>query len=98
MKEIKCIVENIKDAIHDADRYAKLALEYKDVDRALADSYWKIANNELDAINQMHSHAVRMINASQEKPPAMVAVWEYEHKNKIEWVTRIKAALDMYKS
>ncbi len=101
MQIIKDIVMDIKDEIKDADRYAKMAVQYKDDDRQLADTFAKIATMRLDAITMLHSHAARIMKAYKaehgETPVAMQAVYNYEHENQIEWVAKIKALLEMYR-
>lgn len=68
------------------------------MDKLFADTAAKIAAAELDHVNLLHAHAAKLAKESPEKPPAMMAVYEYEHRNQIEWVARIKAMLDMYKT
>lgn len=100
MKVIKEIVMSIKDEIHGAEKYAKLATRWKFEDRALADTFAKMASMELDHVNALHAHAVRLIKAynasGKETPVAMQAVWDYEHENMIEWIARINVLLNMY--
>lgn len=100
MKIIKEIVMSIKDEIHGAEKYAKLATRWKSEDRALADTFAKMAAMELDHVNSLHAHAVRLINIQKAKgaevPVPMQAVWDYEHENQVEWVAKINVLLDMY--
>ena len=102
MKAIKCIIKSIKEEIEGAEEYAKKATEYKDSDRLLADTYAKMAATELDHVNSLHAHAVRLIKehkaTGKETPAAMQAVWDYEHENQVEWVAKIKMLLEMYRS
>lgn len=101
MKIIKHIVEDIREEMEGAEHYAKLATEYKDTDRELADNYAKMANVELDHVNLLHGQAVRLIKeqkaAGVETPAAMQAVWDWEHGKMIDTVARIKTMLSMYR-
>lgn len=101
MKQIKMIVRDIKDEIQGATHYAKLATQYKDTDKALADAYYTMANQELSHVDALHGQAVRMIKAYQatgkEVPAAMQAVWDWEHENQVDDVARVRALLDAYK-
>lgn len=101
MKQIKTIVKDIKEELEGATHYAKLATQYKDTDKVLADTYYSIANQELGHIDALHAQAVRMIKAYQatgkEVPVAMQAVWDWEHENQIDDVARVRALLDAYK-
>lgn len=100
MKVIKEIVGSIKKEIKAAEFYAKMAIQWKSDDRALADTFEKMSRQELEHINMLHAHAVRIINAYKQQgktvPPAMQAVWDYEHENQIEWVTRVNLLLTQY--
>ena len=101
MKIIKNIVENIREEMEGAEHYAKLATQYKDEDRALADTYCKLADAELSHVDALHSQAVRLIRDQKEKgvevPAAMQAVWDWEHEKMVDGVARIKAMIAMYK-
>lgn len=102
MKVIKTIVENIEEETDGAENYAKLATQYKETDKLLADTYAKLAGVELDHVNLLHDQAVRIIKdwkakTGEEPPASMQAIWEYEHERSIDKVAKIKALLEMYK-
>ena len=59
MKQIKCLVKDIRDEMEGAEHYAKLAVQYKDTDRTLADTYAKMSEAELGHVDLLHSQAVR---------------------------------------
>lgn len=102
MKIIKMLVEQIEDEACGAEEYAKLAMQYKEEDKLLADNYAKMAEVELQHVDLLHAQVVRIIKAWQAKgnetPPAMAAVYDYVHKNQIDKVARIKFLLNLYKS
>lgn len=101
MKIIKHIVEDIKDEMDGAEHYAKLAVQYKSEDRALADNYAKMAEAELGHVTSLHDQAVRLItqqkNSGVTTPPSMQAVWDWEHEKMVDTVARIKVILSMAK-
>lgn len=101
MKVIKTIVEDIRDELDGAEHYAKLATQYKDENRALADSYAKLAEAELGHVNSLHEQAVRIIKeqraAGVEPPASMKAVWDWEHDKMVDNVSRIHTILNMYR-
>lgn len=100
MKIIKEIVHSIKEEIHLAEDYAKMATKWKAEDRSLADTFDKMARQKLENINLLHTHVVRIINSYKQQggevPTAMQAVWDYEHENMIEWIARINVLIGMY--
>lgn len=98
MKQIKQIVEDIREELDGAEHYAKLATQYKDTERMLADTYAKLASVELDHVTALHTQAVRMIKEETEPAPAaMQAVWDWEHEKMVDTVARIRTMLDMYR-
>lgn len=101
MKTIKVIVEDIREEMTGAEHYAKLATQYKDSDKPLADMYAALAQQELGHVDTLHVQAARIIKSAQaggkEAPPAMQAVWDWEHTLMIDTVTKIKMLLDSYK-
>lgn len=102
MKIIKNLVEDIKEELEGAEHYAKLATQYKDEDRALADVYAKLAGVELDHVDALHGQAVRLIKdykatSGKETPAPMQAVWDWEHGKMVDTTARIKTMLEMYR-
>ena len=102
MKIIKHLVEDIQEELEGAEHYAKLATQYKDEDRELADTYAKLAGVELDHVNALHGQVVRIIKAwkatsGKETPAAMQAVWDWEHGKMVDTESRIKTMLSMYR-
>ena len=101
MKTIKIIVEDIQEELEGAEHYAKLATQYKDEDRVLADTYARLAEIELGHANALHEQAVRIIkeykSAGNQSPVAMQAVWDWEHKKAIDTTAMVKQLLAMYK-
>lgn len=102
MKLIKTLVEDIKEELEGAEHYAKLATQYKDEDKALAENYAKMAEAELGHVNALHAQGVRIIKDwkatnGKEPPASMSAIWDYEHNNMIEKIAQIKMLLSMYR-
>lgn len=101
MKIIKNLVEDIEEELEGAEHYAKLATQYKDEDRELADTYAKLANVELEHVDALHGQAVRLIKAQKaagvETPAPMQAVWDWEHGKMVDTTARIKTMLTMYR-
>lgn len=98
MKQIKQIVKDIEEEMEGAEHYAKLATQYKDSDKQLADTYAKLSSVELDHVTALHTQAVRMIREITEPAPAsMQTVWDWEHEKMLDTVARIRVMLDMYR-
>lgn len=103
MKIIKHLVEDIREELEGAEHYAKLATQYRDEDRGLADAYSKLAEAELGHVDALHAQVVRLIQEYKASnkgpvPAAMQAVWDWEHERMIDTITRVRALLSTYKT
>lgn len=99
MKIIKQLVEQIEDELCVAEEYADLALKHKDTQKSLADTYYRLATQELDHSATLHDEAVAQIQAyTGVVPEAMQAVWDWEHEQAIEREKEIRIALQMYRN
>lgn len=101
MRKIAIIADKIRDEIKGAEEYAKLALEYKALDKAMADTAWTAASQELGHVDLWHTQVARMIKeqsaTGKEVPAGMMEVYEFEHKKQIDDVMRVKMMLDQYR-
>lgn len=99
MKKIKELNDNIFDELHDAEKYAKLAMEYKDEDPTLSRNYLQKSKEELVHADGLHSDVVRVIKeyrAEHGEPPApMMAIYNWEHGKAIDKTARIRALQNM---
>lgn len=102
MRIIKVIVERIKHEVKEADIYINKAILYKSEYPKMSDVFCKIGEDKLKNINMLHELVVSFINeyrSKKEEPPAaMMAIWEYEHKNMIDEIAELKVKLSMYRS
>lgn len=98
---IKKLVKEIKEELHGAESYIKLALEYQDKDEDMADVFCKIAEQEMVHVSMLHGLVTKVIEKhkkeGKEVPVAMQAVWDYEHENMMEESKEIKMMIAMYK-
>ena len=99
MKEIKHYVEQIKDELEVAEEYAKIAAKLKTENATNSGEYAEMARQELNHVDRIHKMAVRAIEKSRADgilpPPAMQAVWDWEHDKMMDKVARIKMLLSM---
>ena len=100
MKIIKMLMEQIEDEARGAEEYAKLAMQYKDEDKLLADNYAKLAEVELQHVDLLHSQVVRIIKdwkaKGNETPPAIEQIYSWHHEKQIDHIARVRVMLNMY--
>ena len=98
---IKKLSKMIKEEICDAEKYANCALKYKDEDKVLAETFYTLANNELQHMDMLHTQVARLIadyRAKKGDPPKeMQALYDYIHEEQMENVKEVKVLLAMYK-
>lgn len=98
MKMIAEIVEDIREELDSAERYAKKAAKHKGVDDRLSSMYATMASQELSHVDTLHTQAVRLIqeqkDSGKEVPDGMQSVWDWEHEHMMDQVARIKILLE----
>lgn len=101
MKLIKELTEMIEEELEGAETYIKCALKHKDVDSALAKTFYDISNEEMRHVNLLHDEVTRIIEMHRKEhgePPApMMAVYEYLHERHIEKANAIKMYQSQYR-
>ena len=101
MKIIKKLSEDIGEEIHDAERYAKCALKYKEEYPELSRLFYLLSVEEMGHMTRLHKAAADLIEDYRKKngePPAnMQAVYDYLHEKNIEWAAEVKRLQAMYK-
>ena len=101
MKIIEQLSEYIEEEINDSCKYGKMALEWKNQKRNLADVFYTLSQEELRHMQMLHGEVVRMIDeyrqTNGEPPDDMLAVYEYLHRKQIEHAGEAKSYQALYK-
>ena len=91
----------ITEEIRDADKYAQLALHHKGANVPLADTFFKLSQEEMDHMNMLHDQAVRLIDAYRkdhgDPPKEMQAVYDYLHEKQMDAAAQVKAKQMLYR-
>lgn len=101
MKLIEKLSEMIEEEIEDAEKYAKCALKYKDIDSVLAKTFFDLSTDEMRHMNLLHEEVARIIAQYRkehgEPPTAMQAVYDYLHEKQIEKAKDVRDYQAMYR-
>jgi rubrerythrin len=100
MQIIKTLTKRIKEEIHDAEWYAKAALEAKAEHPTLAAVYHRLSEEEMTHAGMLHDEVVELIrkaNAEKEVPPVMRELWSWQHGEIVEEEAEVRRLIDMYK-
>ena len=100
MKTIKELAKQIREELHDAEKYAKGALDHKMDCPIAADTYHRLAGEELDHANLLYDAASRVMDKMEREtalPEFMHEVWEWEHEHMLDEAREIRQMLEMYK-
>ena len=101
MELIKHIEDQIGEEMHDAKKYIKCALKYREEHKELADLYYWLSQEEMTHADKLHKMVVEIIEEYRKKegePPAdMMAVYKYIHEKEIEEAAEVKLMWAMYK-
>lgn len=99
MRMIKELAKRIKEELHDAEWYAKQAMEHKTAYPEVAAVYHHLAKEEMSHANALHTEVVTLIRkASAEKavPPVMRELWAWQHEEIVEEQAEVTRLIDMY--
>ena len=101
MKKIEKLSKKIEAEIDAAHEYARCALEAKEEDPAIAETYFKVANNRLNDMSLLHAQVVSIISEYRKEhgdpPEAMKVLYNILHKKHIESAAAVKGMLALYK-
>ena len=100
MKIIETLSEKISEEIHDAESYAQLAIETREAYPDLSRTLYELSVEEMGHMSRLHTAVAAIIEQYRkekgEPPAAMMAVYEYLHKQQIGKAAEAKAMQSLY--
>jgi rubrerythrin len=100
MKEIERLADRMDEELEGLEEYVEEALEIKEKNPSLANTFFVIAGDEKKHYNMLHMEVQRMIAEHKEKhgdpPPAMAALYDFVHKKQIKRMAKIEAMMNMF--
>jgi rubrerythrin len=101
MKIIKKLVELIDEELDDSEKYARLALKYKDEDTAMAEMFYSLSLDEMKHMNTLHNAVVKVVsNIKAEDDPrteGMKIAYDILHEQAIEKAKNVQILQSMYR-
>lgn len=101
MRTIEKLSKMIEDELKDAEKYARCALEYKELDPCMAKVFAELSHEEMRHMSMLHNEVARQIDEHKRKagepPAAMMAIYNYTHGQQMEWAHEIKVWQEAYK-
>lgn len=102
MKLLKNLISKADDTLEEIEWYAEKAHHLKTDNRALADTYIRIAEMHIDIYKMLHDRMVAIIGEyrgrGNEPPAVMTAIWDYEHEKLIKEFAEAKSLIEEYKN
>lgn len=102
MREIEKIVDQIHDEIEGAENYYRCAIDYKETNSTIANTYIDLAQVELTHVDKLHSIVVSLINKAKETrkviPTGMLEIWDWQHKKIVEEVEELKFKINKFRN
>ena len=91
----------IEEEIEDAGKYARCALKHREERPALAETFYKLANEEMTHANLLHAQVTAIIEEYRKQngdpPETMQKLYEILHRKHIENAAAVKGMLVLYK-
>lgn len=100
MKILVDLIEKSKDTLEEIEWYAEKAHHFRVENKPLADTYIKVAEMHVTIFNMLHERMVELIEMERKQitpPPAMLAIWNYEHERLMKEFAEAKYLIEDYK-
>ena len=101
MTIIRKLSEMISEEIADARKYVNCALNHKADNLPLADTFFKLSQEEMNHMSMLHDQVTRIIDSYKKEhgdpPESMLAVYNYLHEKQMDDAAEVKAKQMLYR-
>ena len=101
MKEIKKLVGLIDEELHDSEKYAKLALEYKDGNKELASLFYSLSIEEHKHMTMLHNAVTKLIESippdADPRTEGMKIAYDLLHEKAIDKEKEVGVLQSLYR-
>ena len=101
MQIIKKLAEMISEELEDSKHYAVCATKHKEDNPSLASTFYELSVQEMHHANMLHEQVAKLIEKHRKEhgapPPAMQAIYDWEHEKQIEKAAEVKRYQEMYR-
>ena len=101
MKIIRKLARMIEEEIHDAEKYARCAEEYKETRPELARTFLQLANAAMEHMMLLHNAVTSVIEeerrANGEPPPGMMEAYDMIHEWQMAHAAEVRTMIQMVK-
>ena len=101
MQIIKCLSELIEEELSDSQKYADLALKWRNEEPDTADLFHELSVEEMGHVDKLHEEVTELIEEYRkehgEPPREMMTLYNYLHEKHIATATQIRVKQGMYK-
>lgn len=101
MKILVNLIEKANDTMEEIEWYAEKAHHLRSENKALSETYIKIADMHIDIYKMLHDRMVELIEEEKRKgatpPPEMLVIWNHENEKLIKRFAKAKFLVEDYK-
>lgn len=97
MDELKSLIEDMWEELHDCEKYTKKAFKCKEYNKAKADMYMQNAREEYTHFERLHDQAIKCLNHMRDEhgnvPKDIHTIWEWESDKLLDKAAHAKNAI-----
>ena len=94
MEEIKQLIEDMWEELHDCEKYTKSAFKCKDKNKTKADMFMQNAREEYTHFERLHEQAIKYLNhmrdANGNLPDDIHTIWDWEADKLLDRAAYVK--------